>query len=458
MATCNEKYNIPTVNSPKEYAQQVYIDPTYNGTEEGTKDKPFNSWEDIVVETNTAYLIKSGTSLGTELRVEGSNIYIGKYGPGERPVISQFLLIKGDHITIDSINLVSYGNSQYAKAMDIAGADYVTIANSYITGKVGSYDYPYYLVRGAGEHITFYNNIMSGAKEDGLYLGSSPYISFIRNWIYDTNMGGVDKAYGGDGIQLEYDSYYYAYFAGNIIDRSNTMSKFCLILNGEDLTHDVTCIYNTFIAPKNGNSGAAVRWLGGDNTLFNKNLIVTYLEDDTSSKKVSGIATYDVSANQEAPYGIRDNHFLGFGNMFYGIANYANTNLKFETEAAYTDYLNTNNLMRYGSDIDTNDFWNTSQCGQTAADDHLFLEKEETHIYPNPVKNQLYIRNVTNAHTTYELRVVDITGRLVLQKQIKLSPNEVGTIDTSKMLSGIYLLSMKDVVNGKAILHKLVKQ
>lgn len=464
---CESHYLTPVVKQAEEYSNTVYIDPTYSGIETGSIDEPFNSWNDIDVQENTAYLIKSGTTLEGGISINANNNYIGKYGTGERPIVMTYLTISGGDAVIDSLNIICYGNSQYQKIIDLANVTNVTIANSYITGLVGSYDYPYYLVRGRGEHVTFYNNIMSGAKEDGMYIGSSPHFTFVRNWLYNTNMGGIDVAYGGDGIQLEYDEYYNAYIAGNIIDRSNTMSKFCLIINAEELTHDVVCEWNTFIAPKNGNGGAAVRWLGGENNKFNKNLIITYLHDDTSSHRISGIASYDVCANQEEPYGIRDNHFYGLANMFYGLSSYYPSNLGFSSAEEYATYLEENDIEKYGSNIDTSDFWNIPTCneddnGNPDVDTNAHQNENYSeidvinnnnvfNIYPTPASNYLFIGNEGAVQGKYLVKFFSHAGELRYLRKINIATNKSSTISLEGIAQGTYLVVLiADESNDKS--------
>jgi len=444
--SCSQLYQIPVIKTADDYANTVYIDPDYSGIESGTFEEPYNSWDDITEVENTAYLIKSGTSMDG-FTVEANNNYIGKYGTGERPVIRQYLNVQGTDLVLDSLNVESYGDAQWQKVMDLGVTSHVTLANSYITGLVGTYDYPHTLVVGGGEYITFYNNIMSGAKSDGLYIGSSPYFTFVRNWLINTNMGGIESAYPGDAIQLEYDNYHHAYFAGNLIDRSSSMSKFGLILNGEDLTHSVISEWNTFVAPKNGNSGAAVRWLGGENTKFNKNLIITYLEEYSGGSAVSGIASYDVSATQEDPYGIRDNHFLGYGAMFFGVSDPDPTNLGFNTIADYETYLADNGIDPYGSDIDTSDFWGGVDCDESTSTQ--FVKRLEdlnsnAAVYFSQSANVLHIGNLRSVAETFRVQLISLNGEIIFADHIFLVAGGRLSISTAQIPRGAYILHLKN--------------
>ena len=54
-------------------------------------------------------------------------------------------------------------------------------------------------------------------------------------------------------------------------------------------------------------------------------------------------------------------------------------------------------------------------------------------MYPNPVKNTVYVNSNT---TNSEMSVYDITGKVMLNKQLELGEN---TIDVSSLSSGVYL-------------------
>jgi len=71
-------------------------------------------------------------------------------------------------------------------------------------------------------------------------------------------------------------------------------------------------------------------------------------------------------------------------------------------------------------------------------------------IYPNPVKDKLYIRH--NNSQLDALEIVDISGRLFVKEE-----NFTGkSINVSKLEKGVYLLHV--TVNGKLSVHKFIKQ
>jgi hypothetical protein len=66
------------------WAADVYIDPTYSGTETGSFDNPYNSWEDLTIKTGNDYRQKCGTTYVGTLNVtqygtSDNHIIIGAY-------------------------------------------------------------------------------------------------------------------------------------------------------------------------------------------------------------------------------------------------------------------------------------------------------------------------------------------------------------------------------------------
>lgn len=79
------------------------------------------------------------------------------------------------------------------------------------------------------------------------------------------------------------------------------------------------------------------------------------------------------------------------------------------------------------------------------------LEKNEITLYPNPVKDQLYIENLTEKAT---LEIYDFSGRILKQQEISSSTE---SIDVSQLSVGMYFYSIQQ--NGKGIkTGKLVKK
>ncbi len=76
-------------------------------------------------------------------------------------------------------------------------------------------------------------------------------------------------------------------------------------------------------------------------------------------------------------------------------------------------------------------------------------------IYPNPVKNELFIKNNTNERTK-QIVLVDTFGKIVLKKSYVPTDNTESSIDISTLAGGIYVLKVK--TSKKIHTIKLVKK
>jgi len=333
-------YLVPEIATADDFDRQVYIDSSAESGGDGSEQHPLNYINTNEWEEGTAYLVRAGSVFEVGLNGVPAYCYVGSYGEGDRPVFRGHgaMFSSGNDVTIDGLVLEKYGTGNYDRILNI-GVDNVVFSRCRISGLDDGNGYPHYILKGGHKGMTFYACELSYSRNDGFYLGGRPDMSFVSNWLHHQNMSDGS----GDGIQLEYSGYDNFYFANNYVDRSHKAGKFGLICNGTEES-GVVVEWNTFISPHEGRGGAAVRWLAGENNRFNKNLLIV-------GPGTSGVATYDVFANQEAPYGIRDNHAYGVGSLFYGIGSWADDNLKFADEVAYEAFLEEQGMEAYGSDL-----------------------------------------------------------------------------------------------------------
>lgn len=74
-------------------------------------------------------------------------------------------------------------------------------------------------------------------------------------------------------------------------------------------------------------------------------------------------------------------------------------------------------------------------------------------IYPNPAKNQINIRS-NSGFETLSYQIVDLSGRIVKENQIRLSYAMESYVDISMISSGVYLLKLKQ--NNKSLSQKII--
>ena len=78
---------------------------------------------------------------------------------------------------------------------------------------------------------------------------------------------------------------------------------------------------------------------------------------------------------------------------------------------------------------------------------------DELFLYPNPSKNQLNITGITA--TNAEIKVVDLTGRVLFTKNTSLIINSVTPISVSQLPVGIYVITVQN--NEGTVSRKFVK-
>ena len=76
-------------------------------------------------------------------------------------------------------------------------------------------------------------------------------------------------------------------------------------------------------------------------------------------------------------------------------------------------------------------------------------------IWPNPVHDQVLVRfDVTVGNST--VRLVDNSGRLILEEKVNLQSGQTETINTTSLSAGIYYLQL--ISNNKMKVIPFVKQ
>jgi hypothetical protein len=72
-------------------------------------------------------------------------------------------------------------------------------------------------------------------------------------------------------------------------------------------------------------------------------------------------------------------------------------------------------------------------------------------IFPNPVRNRLFITNRSSDFIIEQVRIWDISGNMIYNEIFK------GSIDVNKLTSGFYTLELTDKV-GKVSRYKIIKE
>lgn len=75
-------------------------------------------------------------------------------------------------------------------------------------------------------------------------------------------------------------------------------------------------------------------------------------------------------------------------------------------------------------------------------------------MYPNPVKNELFLRLKNNAGKL-NVKILNIEGKLLSTQNLRLEKQ--ASIDVSNLKSGVYFLNIEDE-NGNTIIKKFIKE
>ena len=227
-------------------AQSIYyIDPSYSGSgSNGSIEKPYTSWFDVNWTEGSSYLQKRGTVFETSksVAIRAKNVSIGAYGQGSKPIIRDVSNESYKILDVYQQGNFSISNFEIESSTKVAStcAEFKGNENVYIDSCI---------FHGADWGIRFLFNkalmkidhsVVYDTYDDGIYIkdnspGEGEYslkdsVHIQYTHVYDVNRGHYedpDSWAGGDCVQLDDISGFY--INNNILDRSLTDIKFCLI-------------------------------------------------------------------------------------------------------------------------------------------------------------------------------------------------------------------------------------
>jgi hypothetical protein len=84
--------------------------------------------------------------------------------------------------------------------------------------------------------------------------------------------------------------------------------------------------------------------------------------------------------------------------------------------------------------------------------------EESILVYPNPLKNELFVKFNIERPGNYILEIMDVTGRIISQVQLKpINSGEIIQLNTSTYNPGIYLLKIQ-TTDGQGALVKSIRK
>ncbi len=215
----------------------VYIDPGNGGDpgQNGSIDHPYDSWFDFSIAAGKTYLQKRGTVSNwgnNQVQKNGvSNVTIGAYGTGAKPVIKSttggavFYIWGFNHWKIHNLEFRAPNSYAAVWARGTYGSwtylelDSLVIVGGGSGGAIHMDD---------GDSLISTHVVIDSVKLDGYLMGNTHHIYIAYNHI--THINSTDG--GGDGIQTT-GACNYPVLEYNYIDRSTDPgNKFCIIMNG----------------------------------------------------------------------------------------------------------------------------------------------------------------------------------------------------------------------------------
>ncbi|GEM_PF-2833650 len=260
----------------------VYIAGASSKSGDGSREKPYNSWDEFSFKSRTAYLFKRGDTLEVfrKVSIGVDSVYFGGYGSGARPLF---------YGTTTNKHLCFYGTQQYIQGINIQCQDTGTCIT--FTGDTAKCDFlwadsmelssawwgtnPY----GYGK-IILSNLYIHRIRVDGIFSSHNDTIIIKNTKIHDVNRWYDWKqdigSSGGDCIQGESNGY--VVIEDCMLDHSDMPGKFAIIQNGAD----TVTVKNSTLIGYEGSSAVylgktsagwcidACKIIGGNYGLFNK--------------------------------------------------------------------------------------------------------------------------------------------------------------------------------------------
>jgi len=245
------------------FSATIYIDPSNTASgQNGSIQNPYNSWNQVSFINGNSYLQKRGTIFNTASGISltnKSNITIGAYGTGAKPVIKSnsatariIRLTSSSNCTIKNLELSSTDDFLGAIGIGIDG----TSPNALIDScHIHSCEWGVSMFTTVGTSgIRILNTEIHGIGDDGIYGRDMKNLEIGNCQIYDVNkkyLINPDQSYSpGDCIQLVGNQSTTNALVVNIhhntLDHTSTGNKFCIIIVGDYYSGNIS--NNTMVA------------------------------------------------------------------------------------------------------------------------------------------------------------------------------------------------------------------
>ena len=178
----------------------VFINPKYSGPEEGTRNKPYNSIHDASFQVGYYYFVARSACQLTDKTINVvSDMLLGAYGKGPRPVISSsaynavYVSVSSNNATIRDLRIKHCGS----RSIQIDAADRITIDNCHLGDPHNSRVDVAIRSDGLTSYTKILNCRIDSVDSDGIYL-ENEFAEIAYNTITNVSINNND----GDCVQL----------------------------------------------------------------------------------------------------------------------------------------------------------------------------------------------------------------------------------------------------------------
>ncbi|MHC1775972.1 MAG: cadherin domain-containing protein, partial [Lentimicrobium sp.] len=328
----------------------IYIDPTNVASgQNGTISNPYDSWTDFSLVSGNTYLQKRGTTYTSSTNIyigSKSNIIIGTYGSGNRPIFSYTGSAYAFHVEYSSgctiENFEVNGNTNAHSLIRINGAqgnetNNITINNCLLYNAHNTNNAGFGIHGGRNNNLSILNTEMHNIALDGMYLSNCLNLEIGYCNIYDMNrryFSNPNQTYSsGDGIQLD-GNYNGFHLHHTIVNRTNGAgNKFNVILASAVGTSENAfgiIEYCTFVTDNNVTTALQIEMGNGIITRYNKFMGSTqgmrlggaYTSNNLIHNNIFSNCTSGIGIGYKYPSVGPATNTKVYNNVFYHVSNY----------------------------------------------------------------------------------------------------------------------------------------
>jgi len=410
-----------------------YIDPTNinDQSEDGSVDHPYDSWSDITWKEGNKYLQKKGTTANeSKINIYASNVTLGSYGEGDKPVINSlssdfaFRAFEKYNLTIQDLKILA---NDAISCIYILGpsCDNNVIVNCHLDGA----DNGIRIIEGKTvivKYNTFSNNI------DAIY-------SYAETTKVYYNI------FNGNGTGININSYLSSTEVYNNVFYNNS--------RGVSTSYSSLTIYNNiFYLADQGDQAINHKM---DNLVSDNNIFYPEQDGflDIDDKKYSSLYDYQQSMGLDLNSFTSDPMFKDIYNKNFGLEAGSPAIDAGKNVGILMDFYGYNVPFGGAPNIGLSELIDNQGVASSIFDNNS--EENSPLIFPNPSDGNFKISFKDVDFQVSELQIKDMAGNLIFQDYLEYEGNDIFTdIDISHVSRGVYIvfLAIDDKIYSQRVI------